>query len=289
MAHRLVIVRFALLVLVAMSAVAGCGGSPDNAQNESRRPPNDSYTPTAPRSPPPGPQLPEPKAIAEEPDAPLTVEEWFAAVRGGAEQIGKYDGKTLTISGKVLAFDAARYPGVVATEVGVDNQTIARFYCTRKDKTTPWSEVSIGDDVTIRGVCTVSDYFGPFLYPYVVEQTSGGPMPIHQAAELARQFKEDPEGMQEKYKSKSVAVLVEGEVVRVNVEEDLYPYTATHVLKGHEDIEFAVSIPPATKQGSEWIGVGDKVLLLGTMMAPTIESQHKIGLGVATCLTLPPK
>jgi hypothetical protein len=249
MARRLVIVPFALLVLVAMSVITGCGPSPDTAQNEGRRPRNDSYTPTAPRSPPPGPQLPEPKAIAEEPDATLTVEEWFTAVRGGGEQIGKYDSKTLRISGKVLTFDAARYPGAVATEVGVDNLEIERFYCARTGETAPWSELAIGDDVTIRGVCTVSDFFGPFLYPYVVEQTSGGPMPIHQATDLARQFKEDPEGVQEKYKLKSVEVLVEGEVVRVNVEEDIYPYTATHILKGHEDIEFAVSIPPATKKG----------------------------------------
>jgi hypothetical protein len=290
MAHRFVKLAFSLVVVATMGLFVGCGGSPDNAERSSRRQRDDSITPTEPEPPPrPKPQLPEAKSIADEPDETLTVEEWFAAVRSGGEEIGQYDGKTVRMSGEVLEFDAARYPGVVAAVVGVDSLKVDRFWCARPDETAPWRELSVGDDVTIRGVVTASRLYGPFIYPYVVEQTSGGPMPVLQATELARQFKEDPEAVKEKYESKSIEILVEGEVVRVGVEEEIFPYTATHILKGHDDIEFAVSIPPATKKGSEWIEVGDKVLLLGTMMSPSIESEHKIGLGVATCLTLPPE
>jgi hypothetical protein len=178
--------------------------------------------------------------------------------------------------------EALRFRLAPSTAVWPNND--APIYCIAQTKA-PWEEFSIGDRVTIRAFVTLDRIRGIRVTPYVLVSTSGGPMPIHPAEELAGRYDRDPEEFT--LEMNRTWQLVRGKVLRTGVKEMRGLQRVAMILAGSDQTEVAVSVRLLRPK---WIQAGDEVLLLGRVDVAGpfgIETKHKLGLEFASCLTPP--
>jgi len=274
--------------LILAIGLCGCGGD-DYGGNYSD---DDSMEDEGDHSDEPPPPKKEVAATAE---MTVSVQEMYDAYRADREAAAaKYNGKTVEISGEVSHFSLSKSTfsegKMVLMFLLPPNAKLgesANVRCAMPGKN-PWELMSVGDNVTLRAVVDITRDYGLEIGPCIIESNDGGPMPVMEAADLAKRVVEDAAAARAEFADKTYVVT--GKVVRLASDESVGVFTAHVILEGEGEVEFAVSTPDP-RWDYDYLKPGDEFTVIGIIIVPKEpkEGEHNVGLQFGSCLTTPPK
>src|ERR1051326_5616934 len=248
---------FSAMILVSVSiAVASCTSREATSSSSGSQPPSQVNPPGQPESPAAATGTPR-GTLAEdiskvEPKFKLTAEALAKELIDGKKTAAaKYKDAVIELSGTVMNTEADPVSKGSIVEIGISG--LEKVTCMMVDPE-PWSKVSIGSKVKIKGKWLGREnvpLYDP-LYGCVFVEVGPNPAIITTAEDLAREFAANKVEAEKKFDGKTV--ILEGEVVSTRHDKEQFLYHA--VLKGEGggvvNCWFAVNeghTPPDVKSG----------------------------------------
>ena len=252
--HRSAPVVVGVVGLVLL--LAGCG---DKEPPPPTKPPVTTPTETGPAVPSTTPKAPVDLTKAK-PDHTLEPKAWFEEWRANSQAAReKYESKVVELSGEVQSLSAALddkgnvAKGVIYLKAGNNDHMIR---CATVDKQ-PWARLSPGSGVKVRGIVPQYEDVAK-LDPCIILETSANPAISISAAQLSKEFDEEPAATAKKYKDKHL--IVDGEVM--DKKQDAIGGYIVY-LKGDEDSVVIAKLPQAMHNLGEPLKAGDKIKVTG--------------------------
>lgn len=202
-ANRIVNALVAGIAMLLLFQLAGC-------QKEQAKQPGPGPGDNPAQFDPPAPTMPD--LAKAKTDFSMDVQAWYDEWKKDKEAAEKkYKDKVVELSGEVLNLGDDPYGRVGYIYLKIKGDYIG-VRCAAED-TQPWTKISPGSKVKLKGTPAQFSAFTGDLYPVVIVEAGANPAIVISAADLAKECSANKDAATEKYKEKWL--MIEGEIAGV--------------------------------------------------------------------------